>query len=251
MEDKFEIVVACVNHAHFLRETLPINKRKVERVVVVTTPTDYETQKVCIDNDVDCIKTDLFYKDGAHFNRGLALNEAFNNLKDPSWVLHLDSDIVLPRGYEEILNPKNKNLKLNTLYGARRVEISDREEYLALLKEFALFYAPRPVGELIDKPEEVCCGFFQLFNINSECLKFIKDQTILFPEAMMNEVQSYSSGQFSNIAKSAGDIYPSFPTCGGSDIHFRAFWENKVEIAVPVFHLGKERDHSGRKVFKF
>lgn len=248
---KFEIVTACVNHAHFLKETLPINKRKVDNVIVITSPTDFETQKVCKDNDVECIKTDLFFKYGAPFNRGLALNEGFRRLKYNSWVLHLDSDIILPKGYENILKEDNEKLQNNTLYGTKRVELSDREEYLNLLKEFALFTQPQPIGEYISNQDQVGCGFFQLFNINSEALQSFKHIELQFPDHMMEEFSKFGCSEFTNIAKSSGDIYPSYHTCGGSDVHFRSIWPNFIEISVPVFHLGKDRDHAGKKIFQF
>ena len=248
---KFEIVTACVNHAHFLKETLPLNKRKVDHIIVVTSPTDFETHKVCQDYDVECIKTDLFFKGGAPFNRGLALNEAFKKLKYNDWVIHLDSDIILSKGYEQILKGDNENLVTNTLYGTKRVEIKDREEYLSLLKEMAFFIDPTAVGEFINDQSQVGCGFFQMFDINSETIQKFKQSQILFPDNMMEEFARAGCPEFSNIAKDIGDIYPSYYTCGGSDVHFRSIWQNFTEINLPVLHLGRDRDHSGKKIFQF
>ena len=92
MSYKYEIITCSVNFSHILKETLPFNKKRVDNVVVVTTPTDFATHAVCRENEVEYIETDLFYKDGADFNKGLALNEAFKKLKYNDWVLHLDAD---------------------------------------------------------------------------------------------------------------------------------------------------------------
>lgn len=248
---KFEIVTACVNHAHFLRETLPINKRKVDNVIVVTSPTDFETQKVCKENEVECVKTDLFYKYGAPFNRGLALNEAFCRLKYDDWVIHLDSDVILSRGYENIFTADNSNLKKDALYGAKRVEISNREEYLHFLKELSFFMEPKAIGEYVNLQEQLGCGFFQFFNVQSPTITSLKEEEILFPENIMKEFEKHGCENFTNVAKSKGDIYPSYYSCGGSDIHFRAMWNHFIEIKIPVLHLGRERDHLGKKIFQF
>ena len=104
-----------MNHAHFLKHTLPLNSRKFDNVIVVTTPTDFETQKVALENKADIVTTDLFYKYEAPFNRGLAINEGFRASKYNDWIIHSDSDVIFPRGYEEVFSSTNPHIKKEIL----------------------------------------------------------------------------------------------------------------------------------------
>lgn len=274
MNYKFELVEACVNHAHFLKHSLPVNIRRFDNVVIVTSPTDYETQKVASDNGASLVMTDLFYKDGAPFNRGLAVNEGFKALKYNDWVVHGDADVVFPRGYEQVFSSSNPHLNKEVLYGSKRIEFKDYEEYADALREVALFNSLSGKGELIDEPSHIACGFFQMFNMQSDVVDYLKEREFIFtPE--FREYLKNTEGQveFSEVAKAKGDLYSSYPHCGGSDVMFRAQWSptalvdaaigeklgrsdrtpncNVVEIALPVWHLGKERSHNGSKIFKF
>ena len=273
MSHKFELVQACVNHAHFLKRTLPLNSRKFDNVIIVTTPTDFETQKIARENEAQVVTTDLFYKYGAPFNRGLAINEGFRQSLYNDWIIHSDSDIIFPRGYENVFSPDNPNIKQESFYGCRRIEFKDHEEYTQALEELALFQKPSPVGELINEGAQIGCGFFQMFNLQSAVIKRLVGREFTFTPPFLEHLQSQNYGKFTPICKAMDDIYPSYPTCGGSDVMFRAQWHpypspdaaigeivgrteetpdcSIIEIAIPVWHLGRERCHAGTRIVKF
>lgn len=252
MSYKYEIITCSVNFSHILKETLPFNKKRVDNVVVVTTPTDFATHAVCRENEVEYIETDLFYKDGADFNKGLALNEAFKKLKYNDWVLHLDADTLLTGAYSPILTAENKDLDIEKLYGCMRIEVKDQEEYLKIIKNLALFGDPLGVGNFIDKQEELACGFFQLFNLNSNVAKQLKSSGSYFSPQTQEWIESLGYKDFTKEERPYGNIFPSFPHAGGYDVVFRAMWgENIVGIANPVIHLGTDRNHAGKGNYKF
>jgi hypothetical protein len=58
---RIESVVTSVNYGDLLAWTLPHNKNYFENTVVVTTPEDQETQKVCDYWHVRYIVTDAFH----------------------------------------------------------------------------------------------------------------------------------------------------------------------------------------------
>jgi hypothetical protein len=55
---KLEAVIVCDQYSDFLRCTLPHNKTLFDRIVVVTSPEDRATQKICEFYHVECVKTD-------------------------------------------------------------------------------------------------------------------------------------------------------------------------------------------------
>jgi hypothetical protein len=275
MTHKFELVLACVNHAHLLKHTLPVNTRKFDNVIVVTTPTDFETQKIASENQAQIVTTDLFYKYGAPFNRGLAINEAFRASKYNDWIIHTDADIIFPRGYEQVFAKDNQHINKEVFYGSKRIEFKDYEEYKQALEQYALFQAPTQPGKMIDEPSHIGCGFFQMFNLQSAVVESLLSRQFTFIPEFQERIKADFPNvrEFTSISKDYDDLYPSYPSCGGSDVMFRAQWSPEpsidiatgelvgrqegapacsvIEIAIPVWHLGTERDHTGRRIFKF
>ena len=90
-------IVVCVQFDDLLAITLPQNARHCERVLVVTSPADEATQDVVspVPNAEVCA-TDAFYRHGAAFNKGLALEEGFDVLGREGWLLVWDADVVMP-----------------------------------------------------------------------------------------------------------------------------------------------------------
>lgn len=90
-----EAIVVCVNYADYLNVTLPYLKKVVDRVLVITDCEDDETAAVSDKHAVSILRTNVFYRDGAPFNKGAAINEGLKHLDGSGWVLHIDADIVL------------------------------------------------------------------------------------------------------------------------------------------------------------
>lgn len=118
---KIEAIIVCKDYDDFLSQTLPENIQHLDDIVVVTHSDDHATQAVCAKNSVVCVKTTAFHEDGDAFNKGRAINIGLDHLRGSDWLLHLDSDIVLPRDFRRLidrtkLNPKN-------IYGADRINV--------------------------------------------------------------------------------------------------------------------------------
>jgi len=90
-------IVVSVDYADLLALTLPRNAPHFDQTLVVTTREDEATQTVArtVPN-VEVFCTDAFHRHGDPFNKGLALEEAFDVTGRDGWFCHWDADIVLP-----------------------------------------------------------------------------------------------------------------------------------------------------------
>jgi hypothetical protein len=93
-------IVVCVEYDDFLEITLPRNSRHFSKTLVVTSPADKKTQAVARKYGCECYTTDAFYRDGAAFNKGLAMEEGFDVLGRDGWICVWDADIVMPDNIE-------------------------------------------------------------------------------------------------------------------------------------------------------
>ena len=124
-------ITTCVDYDDYLSVTLPLNIGLFKKFYVVTSTEDTATQDLCNQHGATVIITDRFYEEGAIFNKGKAINEALNIIKEESddgWVCHLDADIILPKGFNDAL------LETDTIYGCPRLmcpNISAWKKYLA------------------------------------------------------------------------------------------------------------------------
>lgn len=111
-------IVVCVEYDDLLAATLRRNLRHLGRCVVVTAPHDARTRAVvAAAPDCRCLVTDAFYRGAAHFNKGAAVEEAFDSLgrERMGWTLIWDADVILPGRL-----PDAATLDPNRLYGAGR-----------------------------------------------------------------------------------------------------------------------------------
>ena len=169
-------VIQSTSYADMLALTLPINKVHFNSVVVYTRTGDEATKQVCLKEQVLCVETDGFSKGGSKFNRGAVYNEFLRSelshhsvLRwEPSWVVILDSDIVLPsdfRGQFEALPPDREHF-----YGARRYNVETMDQWVAVrqnpntLKNLTLF---RGYGY----------GYLQIFHPSSSTFRSLWTKT--------------------------------------------------------------------------
>lgn len=122
-----EAVIVCYNYSDFLEATLPHNLQMVDRLVVVTHPSDKMTGKLCDKYSVDCIKTEIFHDDNDRFNKGRAINLGLQNLRHDGWLLHMDADILLPHRFHHAL--KMAKLDTSCLYGCDRLNTVTYENW--------------------------------------------------------------------------------------------------------------------------
>jgi hypothetical protein len=170
---KIECVTVCVNYSDFLAHTLPQNKHHFDHMVVVTTPEDIETQRVCEFYNVECVTTNEFTLNGDPFNKAKGINAGLRRLSKSGWVVHIDSDIYLPPLTRSIL--QRISLDGNNIYGIDRMMCPNFEEWQKFInspKSFhtgwvyihpTIFEMGVRIGEYMSEGYEPI-GFFQLWN---------------------------------------------------------------------------------------
>lgn len=170
---KIEAVITCVNYSDFLEHTLPDNLQHLDRLVVVTHPSDKGTQRLCSKYGVDCIETEVMHDEGDKFNKGRAINLGLSNLRHEGWLLHLDADILLPHRFRNML--RHAKLDEKNLYGADRLNtvsydqwdkhkhrIVPQHQWRFLVNPISEF----PIGARLIHQEYGYCplGYFQLWH---------------------------------------------------------------------------------------
>jgi len=111
-------ITVCVDFDDLLAVTLPRNTPHFEQIVVITAPHDKRTMRLVENSSALYYVTDAFYRKGAKFNKGLAIEETLDNIGATGWLSMLDADIVLPKGF--LTESSAERLDRECLYGARR-----------------------------------------------------------------------------------------------------------------------------------
>jgi hypothetical protein len=65
--------------------------------MVVTTQTDEATKTLALNNDCSIFTTNVFYEDGAHFNKWRALETALHSYGRHGWIVNMDADVLWPK----------------------------------------------------------------------------------------------------------------------------------------------------------
>ena len=148
-------IVVSVGFDDLLSITLPRNARHVDEVLVVTHPDDQKTKQVAKRvSNARIFETDAFYRDGASFNKGLALAEAYEALPARGWILSWDADTLWP---DQFNLPE---LQIGRLYGAQRVILNNP-------KLWNPDYSWQSHRAHVDKE---LAGYFQLFHASDPAL---------------------------------------------------------------------------------
>lgn len=90
-------IIVSVDFADFLAVTLPWNKHHFDRVLVITHPEDEATLRVCSENQVDVLQTEMFHWKRAHFNKWAAVEFGLDYIGKTGWITLLDADIMIPQ----------------------------------------------------------------------------------------------------------------------------------------------------------
>lgn len=170
---RINAVTVCVDYSDFLAHSLPYNKSLFDRLIVVTSKTDRATADLCEHHHVECIKTDVFYKDGATFNKGAGINEGLKALGGADWVCHFDADIVLPPRTRDILN--RIHLDPTNIYGVDRLMCRSFDDWANYMSKPEVQHSCEsyiqanafPLGVRVGKLKEsgwLPIGFFQLWH---------------------------------------------------------------------------------------
>lgn len=122
-------VTVSVSYGDVLALTLPRNIEHFEQIIVVTSPDDRETQAVVQSVPrATFITTDLFFRDGATFNKGRAINYALELVvgmpRFGGWLAVVDADTMLPPH-----GIRWGELRPGSIYGGRRRMLRDLTAY--------------------------------------------------------------------------------------------------------------------------
>jgi hypothetical protein len=159
---KIVAVMVCVDFSDYLEQTLTLNSKLVDEIIVVTSSKDLATRNICEKySNVTTIVTECFYENGCTFNKGKALNKALATIPHHvgTWVLITDADIVLPLNFKEYFKPRRLNTAV--LYGAPRHFAYNRETYDKFTASGSRNYS------LLDayySPGNMPIGYFQFFS---------------------------------------------------------------------------------------
>lgn len=149
INQKLDVVIVSVNYNDYLLLSLMNSIKLFENIHVVTSKDDFLCHRICEKFSVNCIKTDIMYENNAKFNKGKAINLALDSLKEESFVLILDADIIVSDKIDL------KELNTDTIYGTGRYFINNYEELLE--------YESTSNLENVLYEEFRGIGFFQLF----------------------------------------------------------------------------------------
>ena len=166
-------VIVCINFGDILAWTLPQNKHVLDEIVVVTSPEDKLTQRVCEHYHVNCVITNAHkIKGGAgNFNKAEAINIGLSYLSKNDWVLHMDADILLPPRTHEMIEKADPII--DHIYGCDRVNVPSFDDYIKwhsnpvpqITEQAFLHMDEFPHGSrLIRQHGYVPIGYFQLWN---------------------------------------------------------------------------------------
>ncbi len=126
-ELRLEYVTTSVGFDDVLDVTLGLNHCHFDTAIVVTSHADNRTQAVARKHGAICVQTDLFGKNGRHFNKGAAINDGMSRFQYHGWRAHLDADIVVPDNFRRLLF-NHSTLDHNSIYGADRIDVIGRHE---------------------------------------------------------------------------------------------------------------------------
>lgn len=167
-----EAVTICVNYGDFLAWTLPFNRNQFSNMVVVTSPEDSATQRLCTHYHVQCVQTDVFTANGRKFNKGAAINEGLKRLSRHGWVVQLDADILVPPRTKEFLG--RALLDPTAIYGIDRFDVNNFADFIRHVTDPELqlvadtYIVDHTVlgrgARLMNEDGYVPIGFFQAWN---------------------------------------------------------------------------------------
>ena len=146
--------VVCVGYWDYLSLTLPRMKRWFDDVTVITSPAEAERFH---DHTAALYVTDAFYREGAVFNKGAAMEEAMADANPTEWICVMDADILLPSPEEMLLHIEPGNI-----YGPHRRQQPEGADYADESEWQYLLLGNDPITQ--------CPGFMQVFHASDPIL---------------------------------------------------------------------------------
>lgn len=226
---RLSYVTVCVDYLDYLRCAHHHNLALFDDYIIVTHQRDTETVAwTQAHKEVTPVYTDAFYRNGATFNKGLALTEGLSALHGtlaqqgvtPEWVAVMDADTFVPPDWREQL--KRANLDKEWMYGARRVLLPTWADYERLwTDDIESFESPKGFG----------FGWLQLFHWQSAAFQSRAAEG-WYPQS--NDCTECDWRFF----RAFGDLVPGYESATG----------RIAELPFKVFNLGPHgANHTGRR----
>jgi len=193
-----EALAVCVNYDDYLPYFFQFSKKHFNTLTIITSSKDGQTQKLCQDNNVQCVITDAFYENGDPFNKGKAINVGFQTLLKKDWIVFTDVDMILSSHFRDEL--EKIELNKTTLYGMKRA-------YCPSFSWWAKYMlaSENDRKNMFSEIERTTChdriagsGFFQMAHQSASIMK--KDE----PYPSWSCHAGKSDGLFRNIWKRTG-----------------------------------------------
>jgi len=164
----FPLVALCVsyNYLDSFKFTLPVNYRHFQKIYVITQADDLQTINFCKQFDNVSILFFTFKTEQQNFDKFGAINFGLQTIykENPNnWYLIIDSDILLPNNFVEILT--NENLNPECIYGATRNDVL-KSSLLKTKSNVVAFYQNNKFHDInyqVASPSPDILGCFQLF----------------------------------------------------------------------------------------
>lgn len=151
-ERKLDVVIVSVDYNDVLDITLERNSKIFESIVVVTSNSDSECDRICRKHGVKVVKTDCMYSGGASFNKGKAINLGMASIENPDVVLLLDADVIV----EDM--PDLSSINENIIYYRDRI----------MLRDYAAFERYESGERSLETQSIGPVGYFQLFSYKGQ-----------------------------------------------------------------------------------
>ena len=109
-------IITSVNYNEFLEFLLPKNMSHFDDIIVLTVESDVECKRICDEyENVRCLVfgDDILKKNGRTFNKGALINkglEYLDSINYRDWLTFLDSDVLLPDNFKELVEKLDKEL---------------------------------------------------------------------------------------------------------------------------------------------
>lgn len=123
---KIEAMTVCVKYGGEFRETVKHNRPLVDRLFVATTPNDHDVIDLAREYSCELLLTEDVFRDGK-FNKARAINRLLAAVEGSDWLMHIDSDIVLPVDLQDVL--KDAHIDEACIYGCDRLNVTGYEAW--------------------------------------------------------------------------------------------------------------------------
>lgn len=127
------VITVSVDYVDILEYVYTFNQSEISQLdwYIITSPDDIDTRLFCEKNRIQYYITNLFYINGAKFNKAGAINDFILSRNTiPDWILLLDSDIILSESIREFNKISNK--QNNCLYGCKRNLYTSMKDHQSL-----------------------------------------------------------------------------------------------------------------------